>query len=60
LRALAADPELGQALAASGLETIRARHTCEHRARELLAIVAEVNQDPLASGDVVKLIGDSA
>jgi spore maturation protein CgeB len=33
------DPALRQALAQSGLETIRARHTCDHRARELLAIV---------------------
>ena len=39
LRALAADPDLRAALVASGLETIRARHTCAHRADELLAIV---------------------
>ncbi len=38
LRALAADPGLRAALAAHGLATIRARHTCAHRARELLAI----------------------
>jgi spore maturation protein CgeB len=34
------DAALRAALAASGLETIRARHTCAHRAAELLAIAA--------------------
>ena len=38
LRALRADPDLRQALAASGLATIRARHTCAHRAEELITI----------------------
>lgn len=36
---VAADPDLRAALAASGLATVRARHTCAHRARELLDIV---------------------
>jgi spore maturation protein CgeB len=40
LAALRDDPALRAALIASGLETIRARHTCAHRAEELLAIVA--------------------
>ena len=40
LRDLAQDAALRDAVAASGLETIRARHTCAHRARALLAIVA--------------------
>jgi len=39
LRDLAADPALRRALVASGLETIRARHTCAHRVDELLAVV---------------------
>ena len=39
LRALKADPVLRAELARRGLETIRARHTCAHRAAELLAIV---------------------
>ena len=39
LRALDADPGLRAALAARGLATIRARHSCAHRAAELLAIV---------------------
>ncbi|MHB8283255.1 MAG: CgeB family protein [Caulobacteraceae bacterium] len=39
MRDLCEDPALRAELAASGLETIRARHTCAHRAAELLAIV---------------------
>jgi spore maturation protein CgeB len=39
LRRLKCDPELRRSLAERGLETIRARHTCGHRADELLAIV---------------------
>ena len=42
LSALAADPALRASLARSGLETIRARHTCDHRADELLAIAASL------------------
>ena len=38
LRAVLRDDDLRQSLIASGLETIRARHTCGHRADELLAI----------------------
>ncbi|WP_375428828.1 glycosyltransferase [uncultured Sphingomonas sp.] len=38
------DPDLRASLAASGLETIRARHTCAHRAAELLAVVAQLDQ----------------
>lgn len=36
---LAADPDLRANLSRSGLETILARHTCAHRAAELLRIV---------------------
>ncbi|WP_395670576.1 glycosyltransferase [Phenylobacterium sp.] len=39
LRTIAADVDLRRDLTRSGLETIRARHTCGHRADELLAIV---------------------
>ncbi|HET9198427.1 MAG TPA: glycosyltransferase [Solirubrobacterales bacterium] len=35
-------PEFAAQLRASGLETIRARHTCAHRVDELLAIAAEL------------------
>ena len=40
LAALRDDAGLRESLVASGLETIRARHTCAHRVDELLAIVA--------------------
>ncbi|RVD60172.1 glycosyltransferase [Mesorhizobium sp. M2D.F.Ca.ET.185.01.1.1] len=40
LRDVVNDRELAEALAASGLETILARHTCRHRADELFAILA--------------------
>ncbi|WP_375382736.1 glycosyltransferase [uncultured Sphingomonas sp.] len=40
------DPAERAALAASGLETIRARHTCAHRVDELLGIVARLRSDP--------------
>jgi spore maturation protein CgeB len=38
LRALLRDDQARQQLVASGLETIRSRHTCSHRAEQLLAI----------------------
>ena len=42
IRRLADDPEERQRIAASGLETILARHTCAHRAEQLEEIHAEV------------------
>jgi spore maturation protein CgeB len=36
------DPELAASLRTHGLETIHARHTCRHRAEELLGICAEL------------------
>jgi spore maturation protein CgeB len=42
MRAVREDPGLRSALVASGLETIRARHTCGHRADELLSVVAQL------------------
>jgi spore maturation protein CgeB len=39
LRNVLRDPELARNLAAAGLETIRARHTCAHRADELFAVM---------------------
>lgn len=47
LRAVLDDPDLAASLARSGLETIRARHTCRHRVDELLEIVAAVSGRPL-------------
>lgn len=43
LKALAADCDLRRALAAQGLATIRARHTCAHRATELLTIAGRLS-----------------
>ena len=43
------EPELRQSLARNGLETIRARHTCKHRAQELLARVKHVRAPALES-----------
>lgn len=42
LRALAADAGRREALAAHGLATIRARHSCAHRVDELLGILARL------------------
>jgi spore maturation protein CgeB len=43
LRALSEDADLRASLVRHGLETIRARHTCGHRAEELLAIVGQLD-----------------
>jgi spore maturation protein CgeB len=47
LRALAADPDLRASLVRSGLERIHARHTCAHRAEELLAVYGRLSGRPL-------------
>lgn len=49
LRALDSDVDLRAALVRNGLETIRARHTCAHRASELLAIAAALAGTPTPS-----------
>ena len=46
LQRLRDDPALRASLTASGLETIKARHTCAHRADELLGIVARLKPLP--------------
>ena len=46
------DPALRAALATHGLATIQARHTCGHRADELLGIVATLRRPALASSTV--------
>ena len=43
------EPELRHSLASHGLETIRARHTCAHRAAELMKIVERVDAPALES-----------
>ena len=56
IAAVLADRALAAELAASGLETIRARHTCRHRVRELLDLLAKQGSGrmrvPLAAGEV--------
>jgi spore maturation protein CgeB len=52
LRDLREDPALRASLVASGLETIRARHTCGHRADELLAILDSLQARDAAPLDV--------
>lgn len=42
MRALVCDPDLRRALAARGLATIRARHTCAHRVDDLLAVARAI------------------
>ncbi len=42
LRDLAEDPGLRASLVEHGLQTIQARHTCAHRAAELLAVAERV------------------
>jgi spore maturation protein CgeB len=46
MQAIVEYPELAAQLRASGLETIRARHTCARRVDELLAIDAELRGTP--------------
>jgi spore maturation protein CgeB len=44
LRALANDADLRASLVRSGLESILARHTCAHRAEDLLAVAGRLSQ----------------
>jgi spore maturation protein CgeB len=53
LKDLIGDPLYAKAVAASGLERIRARHTCAHRVDELLAILADLGADEDAEEAVV-------
>lgn len=46
LRAILAEPGLARSLAERGLETIRARHTCAHRAAELLGFAEALEAGP--------------
>jgi spore maturation protein CgeB len=47
LRDVLFDQALAESLAAHGLETIRARHTCAHRVNELLTIVDQIGGQTL-------------
>jgi spore maturation protein CgeB len=50
LKALATEPDLRRSLAAKGIETILARHTCAHRVDELFAIVGTLQ--PSLAGEL--------
>lgn len=45
LRRLVEDPEAAEAQASRGLERIRERHTCDHRARQLLELVDQLGRE---------------
>ena len=47
LRALQHDPALRASLVRSGLETIRARHSCAHRVDELLGVLETLDNADL-------------
>jgi spore maturation protein CgeB len=49
LRRLKNEPELRSSLVESGLTTVQARHTCTHRAEELLSIVEKLRAPQLRS-----------
>jgi len=49
LRRVLNEPEVARALSAHGLRTILARHTCAHRADELLAVMEELTAEPCVS-----------
>jgi spore maturation protein CgeB len=50
LRAVLSDPGLARSLAASGLETVRSRHTCSHRVQQLLEIVLTARNSVAGEG----------
>ncbi|MBV9568651.1 MAG: glycosyltransferase, partial [Hyphomicrobiales bacterium] len=47
MRAVAQDRELAASLATNGLMTIRERHSCAHRAAELITIVSRLRSDAM-------------
>ena len=59
LRAVLDDRELSDALVATGLRTIRERHTCRHRAQQLVSIVEAIRASDNSSRPL-RYIGASA
>ena len=57
LRALLNDGAMAEEIAANGLATIRARHTCAHRVQELLAIVHELNAGTKGAAGAAEGVG---
>ncbi|TIN16887.1 MAG: glycosyltransferase [Mesorhizobium sp.] len=54
LQAVLADPDFAASLAASGLETVRSRHTCRHRVDELFDLLAECGNQHLTKTTTTK------
>lgn len=46
MRILLSDPDYAKSIAASGLETIRTRHTCGHRVEQLFSILSSLGFGP--------------
>ena len=59
LRSIRDDADLRASIVQHGLETIRARHTCGHRADELLAIVSKLRSSRAKSRGVVPRVSTS-
>jgi len=57
MQAILEYPELAEKLRRSGLETIRARHTCAHRVNELLAIEGELRGSSPSPSSELELAG---
>jgi spore maturation protein CgeB len=55
LRNVLSDPKLAASLSASGLETIRSRHTCAHRVNELLRIYGDMKTAPAQKEEAVEI-----
>ncbi len=53
-RVLRHDSDLCRSLADNGLETIRARHTCDHRARELIGVIHTLSAQNLRRGSLAE------
>ncbi len=47
MRSVSEDRELAASLAVNGLSAIRSRHSCAHRAAELMSIVARIHADTM-------------
>jgi spore maturation protein CgeB len=54
LRDVLNEPALAQSLSSSGIETIRARHTCAHRVDELLAIYNAIKPATMHEDETVE------
>jgi spore maturation protein CgeB len=60
LVALRDDPALRQALVESGLEAIRARHSCAHRADELMQVLSRLDAASMRLGPAHQIVAGEA